>query len=176
MRRTISRKFDRVDVAVLLTSTLAGAVLLFAWINSLVESGISRHPPEGDMEWGTLASILLITLTAALMMTHLRRPRIQLYRLARQPGFAAECSVFLALAFGFMDAGVNSLYGRATDVPFPCVIMAVVSPYRVVFAIAAAWLTLALSGRWRSRSCWIDRAGRIVGAAWIAIAFALTWF
>ncbi|MFO0955968.1 MAG: hypothetical protein U0800_00720 [Isosphaeraceae bacterium] len=38
--------------------------------------------------------------------------------------------------------------------------------------VAAVWLVLALSGRWRPEPSWIDRLGRLVGAAWIACAIA----
>ena len=36
-------------------------------------------------------------------------------------------------------------------------------------AIAAAWLILALSGRWRSERTWVDRSGCLTGLAWIAL-------
>ena len=34
-------------------------------------------------------------------------------------------------------------------------------------AVAAAWLILALSGRWQPEKSWIDRLGRLLGAIWI---------
>jgi hypothetical protein len=37
-------------------------------------------------------------------------------------------------------------------------------------AVAAVWLFLALSGRWRPERSWIDRLGRLLGATWIAIS------
>jgi hypothetical protein len=37
-------------------------------------------------------------------------------------------------------------------------------------AVAAVWLVLALSGRWRPERSWIDRLGRTLGAIWIIIA------
>jgi hypothetical protein len=39
-------------------------------------------------------------------------------------------------------------------------------------AIAAAWLILALSGRWRPERTWIDRLGCLIGLAWIALEIA----
>jgi hypothetical protein len=36
-------------------------------------------------------------------------------------------------------------------------------------AIAAAWLILALSGRWRPERTWVDRLGCLIGLAWIAL-------
>jgi hypothetical protein len=37
-------------------------------------------------------------------------------------------------------------------------------------AVAAVWLVLALSGRWRPEGSWIDRSGRLLGATWILIS------
>jgi hypothetical protein len=43
------------------------------------------------------------------------------------------------------------------------------------FAVAGAWLALALGGRWRPEPSWIDRLGRAVGWLWIA-ALMVNWF
>jgi hypothetical protein len=37
-------------------------------------------------------------------------------------------------------------------------------------AVAAVWLVLALSGRWRPERSWIDRLGRFLGVTWIVIS------
>ena len=36
------------------------------------------------------------------------------------------------------------------------------------FTVAAIWLLLGLSGRWRPEKSWIDRLGRLLGVVWIA--------
>jgi hypothetical protein len=36
-------------------------------------------------------------------------------------------------------------------------------------AVAAVWLMLAISGRWRPQRTWIDRLGRVLGWVWILI-------
>ncbi len=38
-------------------------------------------------------------------------------------------------------------------------------------AVAAVWVLLALSGRWRPEKSWIDRVGRLLGVLWILISF-----
>ena len=46
-------------------------------------------------------------------------------------------------------------------------------------AIAGAWLIMAIGGWWRPERGWIDRLGRAVGAAWIALmlaGFVVGWF
>ena len=35
-------------------------------------------------------------------------------------------------------------------------------------SVAAAWVSLALSGRWRSEPSWIDRTGRVLGVYFLA--------
>jgi hypothetical protein len=42
-------------------------------------------------------------------------------------------------------------------------------------AVAAVWLVLAMSGRWRPEKSWIDRLARLLGATWIGIS-ALAMF
>ena len=42
------------------------------------------------------------------------------------------------------------------------------------YAVAAAWLALAVAGRWRPERSWIDRLGRVLGVAWIVITAAAT--
>lgn len=37
-------------------------------------------------------------------------------------------------------------------------------------AVLAVWMVLALSGRWRPESSWVDRLGRLLGATWVVIA------
>ena len=42
------------------------------------------------------------------------------------------------------------------------------------FTVAAIWLLLGLSGRWRPEKSWIDRLGRLLGVVWIACAIAVS--
>ncbi len=42
-------------------------------------------------------------------------------------------------------------------------------------AVAAVWLVLALSGRWRAEKSWIDRLGRLIGATWILISLLVVF-
>jgi hypothetical protein len=45
---------------------------------------------------------------------------------------------------------------------------------QVGFAVGGAWLAMALSGRRRPESGWIDGLGRLVGVAWLA-ATGILW-
>jgi hypothetical protein len=43
-------------------------------------------------------------------------------------------------------------------------------------AVAVAWLLLLASGNWRPQPHWLDRAGRLLGAFWIAIIPFSCWW
>ena len=44
----------------------------------------------------------------------------------------------------------------------------------VGLAVAATWISLWISGRWRRSADWIDFMGRVVGVLWIVIGFVWT--
>jgi len=44
----------------------------------------------------------------------------------------------------------------------------------VGLAVAATWIVLFFSGRWRRSADWIDRMGRVVGVLWIVIGLVWT--
>ena len=41
------------------------------------------------------------------------------------------------------------------------------------FAIIVAWTMLAVQRRWRNEPSWIDRAGRVLGVAWVLAGTAV---
>jgi hypothetical protein len=119
-----------------------------------------------------------LAFTTALTAIRLRRPRPGREDLWCRPGWVACVSVAIGLAFGVVDATLSiaalirqgptvTALVMAVDV-FQAVLFG--APAQVVVALAAAWTVLALSGRWRSESGWIDRAGRAIGVYWIVLA------
>lgn len=115
--------------------------------------------------------------TMALLVLSLRGPRPPLRKLSRQPGFVAlltasviilvgipvgvisECSFYAATGHSIAtidwnDAGLYHLGSL---------------PKMISFAIAAAWIVLAICGRWRANAHWIDRLGRATGVFWISV-------
>jgi hypothetical protein len=46
--------------------------------------------------------------------------------------------------------------------------------FRAGLAVLSGWLTLALTGRWRSAAGWLDRSGRVLGWVWVALGL-LAW-
>ena len=132
----------------------------------------------------------LFAATVAVVLARLARPRQPLRRVALQPGSAACGVALLAIAtetVGYVaqqahywitmghpwsafrkwieDFGVLDIF--ATHV-------LIRSTYAVGCAVLAVWAVLALSRRGRPERSWIDRAGRVLAAAWVLTAF-LFW-
>jgi hypothetical protein len=42
-------------------------------------------------------------------------------------------------------------------------------------AVLASWFTLATTVGWRAERSWHDRAGRVIGFAWIAVLLIWPW-
>ncbi len=142
-----------------------------------------------------------LSLTVALFILRFRRPRPKSRQIIRQPGAVACFATLLAFAFqmtkttfcwvlGYLTRPQSAIHlpsppfmrydDRSYHPPagewlrdsllesFP----PVVSP-SVAVAITIAWCVLRAGGRWRPAVDWIDRAGRWLGAFWIALAVVL---
>jgi hypothetical protein len=106
-----------------------------------------------------LAFSPLSTASVVLIVLRLLRPRPPGADLARQPGFlACGAAVFGLLAASWVDA----LLGR------------IVPPLVVPVGVGLSWLVLWIRGRWLSERSWLDRAGRLVGGLWLALAAPMT--
>ena len=109
----------------------------------------------------------ILGITPAFLLVRLRRPRPPLRALLRHPGSVAG----LAILFGqfWVTGWLHRLYfGRLYD--------AMVTAIAVGGTVAVAWAVLALSRRWEAEPGWVDRIGRLLGAAAIvigALCFAL---
>jgi hypothetical protein len=108
----------------------------------------------------------------ALIPIRLLRPRPGLRRLVRQPGFAACCAIAAVLAFGFVEGLILVFFrdvqkGWGNVWPFQQ-LWSIGIAFCGIFAVAGAWLLLALTGRWRAEKSWVDRLGRVLGTVWVA--------
>lgn len=123
---------------------------------------------------------LLVTLTPAVLVMRLRRPRPRWRRLLRQPGMVACCAAILPIAGALL--GLRQFFRFLSDTtvidrgdiisyrigpPLGVLFGSVGAP--VGFWVLGAWLILALSGRRRPEKSGIDRVGRLVGIGWISI-------
>ncbi len=115
----------------------------------------------------------------------LRGPRPSRARLARQPGLAACAAVTLMAALSEVEYLARVMV-RGVDNPFRSgfsyeTLLVLMDGVRYSFmydgrAVAVAWLTLALVGRWRPAPDWVDRAGRAVGAFWLLMLALAAWY
>jgi hypothetical protein len=141
------------------------------------------------------------SLTLFQLVARFRRPRPRFRLVARQPGTAASIAAGLVLAIHAAQFGVAWLKPargivRQSNVSFRIegfnvtefvfistsydTIGFYLHPFALAliqpcgFAVTGAWLTLALSGRWRAEASWIDRLGRALGIVWIALTAIAT--
>jgi hypothetical protein len=104
-----------------------------------------------------LLSCFVAPLTPALIVARLRRPRPPRLVLACQPGFVAS----VALCVATIVAVDLSMTGSVSIPP----VLGMILPGATVLA---SWSVLIATRRWRPEAGWIDRAGRAVGAFWLA--------
>ncbi len=182
MKGKPARRFSLIDAMIFVAATAAG----LAWGRTdLVATVQAKVIPTGTVFSAMLtrpvtftdrlytfqrgASRFLGCWTLAVLIVRLRPPRPRTVRLMCQPGMLAVATatayaVFIAawflLAFLMLakykptwsDYTAQAIHLRGTAT-----------------AIAAAWLILALSGRWRPERTWVNRSGCLIGLAWIAL-------
>ena len=102
----------------------------------------------------------LVVWGIAILTLRLRAPRPPWREAAIQPGVWACVAPLVALLS-------LPAMGRYFALEF--------SPLILPTAVAAAWLTLALCGRWRPEPSWVDRAGRGLGLGWLVLLLLGPW-
>jgi len=127
---------------------------------------------------------LLSSWTIALLPLRMMRPRPRWRRLTRQPGFIACCVASLVLVvetslsvliLGSMHTHYTvKTWGQAWTIAFSGDGFRQMGS-RPGFAVAAAWITLAMTGRCRPASDWVDRLGRVIGWIWVLLIPLFTW-
>jgi hypothetical protein len=111
---------------------------------------------------------------AALLAIGLHQPHVNRRRLSRQPGLVACAAASAASLAGGLIALSQNLF-RERPVPEFDAHDWPIMEARIGPAVLAAWVVLLVSGRWRSESNWIDRAGRVFGAFWILL-WLIRWY
>jgi hypothetical protein len=186
MTPRIPRKLTILDGMILVAAVAGGFSL-----RRLADDAIATH---GFMVYFHVGSPLdriieevfpfLVTLTPAVLVMSLRRPRPRWRQVARQPGMAASCAAIPPIAMAsigmynmanFMDrpewylpAGMEAkiIYGISSPLP---PLGEIYGTYGSVIGlwVLGAWLLMAVGGWWRAERSGIDRLGRAFGAAWI---------
>lgn len=171
------RRFHLVDGMILVAATAAGLAFVRATIDD-------RDPlmlgPWAAVVWlsESLRFALACTLpvlaawTLALPLVRLRRPRPGLHRVARQPGFVACLAASMALLV--CGLSIPPMLWGGSRLMMSQLSLVSYTP-EAGFAVAGAWLALALGSHWRPEPSWIDRLGRGVGWLWIS-ANLVNWF
>jgi hypothetical protein len=150
--------------------------------------------------WGclVLAAPIVMAWTLAILVLRLRAPRDRFRRLIRQPGLVA--GVIAALVLIWRVIGFATMCARVIGVPRLGILTVhhgALSgawggwpPRNLLFetdhyldtmaaigvAVAASWLLLLTTGRWRPERSWIDRAGRVLGWFWIVCLPFTSWW
>ncbi len=186
MRTSIPRKFTLVDAMVLIAAIGVALVpiRIFLWE--------SWHFPDersaGEI-WQTGLDVnvnfipLALTLSVALSLLGVRKPRPNLRRVYRRPGMAACATTVVYAVLSLIGYG-GFLYftGDLTHVTFDSrdvitlyIRIGMQPMFLVGGAVASVWIVLWLSGVWRAERSWIDRAGRALGIYWITISILFAW-
>ena len=193
MARVASRRISLLDVMILVAVTAVGLALLrfrisFADLPAFFAT-LTTRPPGGRSVGGTLllASGLLelaipcvLPWTLGLIAIRLIPPRPRLRRLVLQPGFIA-CVAFLGVGLLAYLIAVATLGIRGKLNPPRAGTLVgyhggatLLGVQQGGWAVAVAWLILALSGHWRPEPSWLDRLGRTFGCFWLAAALLVT--
>jgi hypothetical protein len=147
-----------------------------------------------------VASPFAMMWSLAVLGLTLRPPRARRGQLARRPGLVAGMSVAVVIAFRLVGWATmrlrlvgksmismhypESMNGESIGsrmvwdpgfFPFGA-IHALNSIAMIGVAVAASWMLLAMSGRWRADPSWSDRAGRALGVYWIATLPLTGWW
>ena len=130
------------------------------------------------MWWVPVPVPSLVSATLALLVIRMRRPRPAWRRLAYQPGATACAGVALVLACQsfLILVGIGLKPNPGDDLrrlggrPLPPRTGGIIrGSTGVGLAVIGSWLVLAWGRRWRAEASWVDRAGRLIGACWIAL-------
>jgi hypothetical protein len=178
MARVPERRFHLLDGMVLIVATGLGLARVGPLFHLAMSPEASISGP-GFSEaivrvwaWSLLCVPCLATWSIALVLLGLRRPRPWVKLLARQPGWLACLGASLILivtgAWVMAQFVLNAPYAGNWEMNLYAFVQIPVAP--MGGAVAGSWLTLALSGRWRPQTSWIDRAGRVLGTLWILLA------
>jgi hypothetical protein len=186
MRSAVPRKFTLVDAMVLIAATAIAFVpiRLFLWENwHFPEEHTVPEIWRAGLEINVSLVPLAVSLSMAVWLLALKKPRPSLRRVFRKPGIAA-CTVTLvysilsslgyliflrfshALDRGtFNDPASAMLWIRIGMQPI----------FLVGGAVASLWTVMWLGGTWYAERSWIDRAGRVLGIYWIANSVFFGW-
>lgn len=186
MRVTPGRNLGVADGLIMVAATAAGLAtsrMMAPDVTPVAVWGVLSTPPPDGWSIGVIAGMFaelgtilvmpcLVAWSLACLLMRMRGPRPARRRLVRQPG-AMACLVAMVVV------GLSATGGLAI-----WVMTEPNNPHRVqrlfgavIFgslqagaAVLWCWVTMALCGRRAPEPTWLDRLGRLIGAAWVAVA------
>jgi hypothetical protein len=169
VRNTSERPFTLIDAMILVAATAVGFGILRDWAAPAIWYPWPRLRSIVDFTHVVLGMMNLYW-TIAVVGIRLRRPRPSLRRLGRQPGFVAGVAVLLmTLIYNLLRLYMILGPRRVLWERLYAFVLNLSSVQSIAPAVAVAWMVLAVSGRWRPDSGWIDRLGRCVGFLWLGL-------
>jgi hypothetical protein len=179
MNQNNGRRFGLLDVIILVAATGIG----LAFWRGLQGSPVWTALPSDSLQWywfqalGTIT--ILVPLSLALLVLALRPPRPRLRRVARRPAPVVGLAALLVLALNVVVLlTVMGLLGRpyedftnGKNIYF-CRLVSV----QAGMAIALTWSVQALGGCYRRQANWLDVFGWVIGACWISLAVASSFW
>jgi hypothetical protein len=176
----VARRFTLVDAMVLIAASGIGFVMVREYLDHLYGRHVALTPPHNfqiDYWWRYATFLVRIfaplatSLSLALWVPRLKSPRPGRVRLLMQPGMIASTAVVVGTILFLIKVLTNAvfLHWSATGVSRLQDLWLIHLPYSGEL-VAVTWILLLATGRWRSESSWIDRAGRVLGVYWIVSA------
>jgi hypothetical protein len=181
------RRFELLDAMILVAAAGLATSLVRHYLDGLSALGGlngGRYLPAIWLRWFQGAVPVLGVACLALLVCRLRRPRPPRRQLWALPGTTASIAVAIAIPQLIGEAIYAAWKAPGRGGPYTNQFNFVLQLLElrffelsefVGFPVAIYWSILALGGRWRSESSWIDRLGRIYGCTWIALFLIFRW-
>jgi hypothetical protein len=202
MSAILERRFTCLDAMVLVALTAVAFLIMRSDWQGNVATIVATQPSTG---WTARAVVGRVPFAVAIwapcvtcwslgvLMLALRQPRRKLRRALLQPGPAACMCVASSLLAGFARIAADFAWWFVSG-GWNARNVATGQVYKMLSSfewgfhhwspdltrhpgmlIVVAWGLLGLAGRFRLERSWIDRAGRIIGAFWIAYTPCIWW-
>lgn len=180
------RRFTLADAMALVAAVAVGLALSRVWTRFEHERIMCTSPlasytgPLVRLSpvtfWAVQYWPVVAALSPTLLALRTRRPRPTWRRLFAPPGVTAYAAATIAIALEGLTNVLWILCRSFSSFPWEGIKLDRISVLHLTLAtinalssmtagiaVAAAWGSTALFGRWRPESSWIDRAGRVVG-------------